>query len=203
MTVSTITQTMPMPLPPPGDVYRFTVDQYEQMVRSGTIDEDDTVELLDGIVVRQMPKGPRHDACFARCRRRIELSLPAGWFVRLEGALRIPEFNEPQPDLCIVRGESDDFTDHYPGPGDVALIVEIADSSLARDRGEKRQNYGRVGIPTYWIVNLADRQLEVYANPLSGAYSPPTILSETETVDLIIAGQLVGQVAVADLLPRQ
>ena len=205
--MSTITQ-LPMTLPSPGEVYRFTVDQYDRMVRDGTISEDDPVELLDGIVVRQMPKGPRHDASLARCRRQIERILPAGWYLRLEGSVRIPDYNEPETDLCVVRGDSDDYTDRHPDPGDVGLIVEIAESSLPRDRGEKRDNYGRAGIPVYWIVNLVDRQLEVYAHPVAGtrtggAYPAPTILGESGAIGLTIEGQATGQIAVADLLPRR
>ena len=133
-----------MTLPPPGEVYRFTTDQYDRMVRDGTIAEDDPVELLNGIVVRKMPKGPRHDASFARCRRQIEPFLAAGWYLRLEGSVRIPDYDEPEPDLCVVRGDSDDFTDHHPGPGDVALIVEVADSSLVQGpRRETRQLWPR------------------------------------------------------------
>ena len=197
------TQPMPMTLPPPGEVYRFTTDQYDRMVRDGTIAEDDPVELLNGIVVRKMPKGPRHDASFARCRRQIEPFLAAGWYLRLEGSVRIPDYDEPEPDLSVVRGDSDDFTDHHPGPGDVALIVEVAESSLSRDRGEKRDNYGRAGIPVYWIVDLVNRRLEVYAGPAGGAYPAPTILGESESVELVIDGRPLGRIAVADLLPRR
>jgi Uma2 family endonuclease len=177
------TQSMPMTLPPPGDMYRFTTDQYDRMVREGTIAGEEPVELLDGIVVRKMSEGPRHDASFARCRRQLERLLEAGWYHRLEGSVRIPDYNEPEPDpdLCVVRGDSDDFTDHHPGPDDVALIVEVAESSLARDRGEKRDNYARTGIPVYWIVDLVNRRLEVYANPAGGSYPAPTILGETES----------------------
>jgi len=201
--VSTITQPVPLTLPSPGEVYRFTVDQYDRMVRDGTIDEDDPVELLDGIVVRKMPKGPRHDASSARCRREIERALPAGWHLRVESSVRIPDYNEPEPDLSVVRGESDDYTDHHPGPADIALVVEVADSSLSRDRGEKRDNYARAGIPVYWIVNLVARQLEVSSNPTGGAHPPATILGERDSVDLVIAGQVVGQIAVANLLPKR
>lgn len=200
--MSTITQ-YPMTLPSPSEVYRFTVEQYDRMVRDGTISEDDPVELLDGIVVRKMPKGPRHDASFARCRRQIERILPAGWYLRLEGSVRIPDYNEPEPDLCVVRGESDDYTDRHPNPGDIALIVEVAESSLSRDRCEKRDNYGRAGIPVYWIVNLVDRQLEVYANRAGVAYRAPTIFGELGSIELTIEGQVTGLIAVADLPPRR
>ena len=118
----------------------------------------------------------------SRCRRRIEPALP-----RLvpppRGLAADPDYNEPEPDLCVVRGESDDYTDRHPGPGDIALIVEVAESSLSRDRGEKGENYGRAGIPVYWIVNLVDRRLEVYSNPTGGVYPAPAILGETESVE--------------------
>jgi len=83
------------------------------------------------------------------------------------------------------------------------LVVEVADSSLSRDRGEKRDNYARAGIPVYWIVNLVGRQLEVSSNPTGGAHRPATILGETDSADLVIAGQFVGQIAVANLLPKR
>lgn len=115
--------------------------------------------------------------------------------------MRIPDYNEP--DLCVVRGDSDDFTDHHPGPEDVALIVEVAESSLSRDRGEKRIHYGRAGIPVYWIVDLVNRRLEVHAGPADSAYPAPTILGESESVELIIDGRHLGRIAVANLLPRR
>ena len=115
--------------------------------------------------------------------------------------MRIPDYDEPEPDLCVVRGDSDDYTDHHPGPGDVALIVEVAETSLSRDRGEKRDNYGRAGIPVYWIVNLVNRRLEVHASPAGGAYPAPTILGEAESVELVIDGRPLGRIAIADLLP--
>ena len=108
--------------------------------------------------------------------------------------------SEPEPDVAVVRGQICDYLDHHPGPADVGLIVEVADSSLTDDRA-MAATYGGGGIPVYWIVNVAGRQLEVYANPAGGAYSAPTIPAEKESVDLTIGGQVVGRIAVADLLP--
>jgi Uma2 family endonuclease len=106
------------------------------------------------------------------------------------------------PDLSIVRGGPGDYADRHPEPADVALIVEVAKTSLQQDR-EQSVILGAVGIPVYWVVNLEDRQLEVYAGPVAGAYPPPTILDESASVELVIDGQVVGQIAVADLLPRR
>jgi Uma2 family endonuclease len=110
--------------------------------------------------------------------------------------------SEPVPDLSIVRGGPGDYADRHPEPADVALIVEVARTSLQQDR-EQSVILGAVGISVYWVVNLEDRQLEVYAGPVAGAYPPPTILDESASVELVIDGQVVGQIAVADLLPRR
>ena len=80
--------------------------------------------------------------------------------------------------------------------------MEVAESSLARDRGEKLTAYGRGGVPAYWIVNLIDRRVEVYANPVGGAYPPPVIFGDQESIELVIEGRVVGQLAVAEMLPR-
>lgn len=99
-------------------------------------------------------------------------------------------------------GDVEDYLERHPEPADVALIVEVAKSSVAVDR-DQAAILGAAGIPVYWIINLPDRQLEVYSNPAGGVYPAPVWLGESESVDLIIAGQTVGRIAVADLLPRR
>jgi hypothetical protein len=152
MAPSQLTQS----LPSPEEVYRFTVDQYESIVESGALREDDRVELLDGIVVWKMPKSPGHIASTRKCLREIALLNAPGWHSRKEEPVRIPDYDEPEPDLAVVRGAEDAFDSRLPGPQDVVLIVEIAFRSLKRDRTEKRESCGRAAIPTYWIVNLVD-----------------------------------------------
>lgn len=102
----------------------------------------------------------------------------------------------------MVRGDVEDYITRHPGAPDTALVVEVACSSLAADRALAK-TYGGGGIPVYWIVNVVDRQLEVYAHPTDGVYPDPTIFGETESVDLILADQVVAQIPVADLLPRK
>ena len=102
----------------------------------------------------------------------------------------------------MVGGGIDDYEDRQPGPEDVALVVEVAESTLADDRA-MAVPYGGGGIPVFWIVNIPGRQLEVYANPAGGAYPAPTILAEKESVDLRQPGvRLSAGSPVADLLPR-
>ncbi|MGA7502224.1 MAG: Uma2 family endonuclease [Isosphaeraceae bacterium] len=191
--------------------YRLSVAKYEAMVASGAFTKADRFELIEGTLLEKMTKGGKHSASSERSWRAIHLLLPPGWHVRIEKPVRIPQRDsEPEPDVSVARGGIDDYEDRHPGPEDVALVVEVAESTLADDRA-MAVTYGGGGIPVYWIVNVAGRQLEVYAHPspsgaqgarIGGAYPAPTILGETESVELIIEGQVVGMIAVAKLLPR-
>ena len=181
----------------------ITVDQYERMIDAGTIGEDEPVELIEGRLVSKMTKKPDHMSASGRARCAIEHALPSGWHARIEGPVRIPSRDsEPEPDLAVVRGEIDHYEDRHPDPRDVALVVEIAKSSLAEDC-KLAVTYGGGGIPVYWIINLVHRQLEVYARPNNGTYASSTILTQNDLVDLILDGQIIAQIRVSDLLPTR
>ncbi|MEK6323440.1 MAG: Uma2 family endonuclease [Acidobacteriota bacterium] len=111
---------------------------------------------------------------------------------------------EPEPDVMIVRGETRQYRDRHPGPEDVALIVEVADSTLERDRGVKRKVYARAGIPVYWIINLLESVLEVYEEPSGPTedadYRRRRDYGLSDSVPVMIGGREVGRVAVRDLL---
>jgi Uma2 family endonuclease len=200
--MATITQ--PPVAPPPGrNPYRLTVDQYEAMVAAGVLTKRDRVELIDGELVAKMPKGPKHSDVTGQLGERLRGMLIPGWHVRQEQPVRLPDHDEPEPDLAVTRGAFLDYTDHHPGPGDIALLVEIAESTLAEDRRIMARVYATASIPVYWIVNLVDRQIEVYSSPSGGAYAPPAILGEKDRVELVIEGQVVGPIAVVDLLPQR
>ena len=157
--MATVTATQPissLPLPSPANVSRITVGQYDRMVESGVLAEDDPVELLGGVRVRQTPKYPSHVFPTEETRNRLEPIVPAGWYVRQEGPVRIPAFDEPEPDVAVARGNSRTYRKHHPGPKDIALVVEVAATkgSLNQARVEKMSAYARAGIPIYWIINL-------------------------------------------------
>jgi Uma2 family endonuclease len=182
---------------------RLSVDQYDQMVKHGILPETNRFELIEGRIVEKDVKDPAHPTTVRRTLRAIERRLPAGWHVRKEDPVRIPNRrSEPEPDLAVVRGDDDAYEDRHPEPADIALVVEVTRTTASKDRSLAR-TYGGGGIPHYWIVNIQRRQLEVYSNPVGGAYPAPTILGESDTVDLIIDGQVVGRIAVVDLLPRR
>ena len=210
--MSTITKPTTFGPPFEGFVpYRMPLAQYEAMVASGAFTKRDRLELIEGLLVQKMTKGRKHSAGSEKCWRAIDPRVPgatpgipgSGWHIRIEKPVRIPARESmPEPDVSVARGVPDDYLDLDPGPSDVALVVEVADSSLEADR-QLAVTYGAAGIPVYWIINITDRQLEVYSNPSGGAYPAPVWLGESESVDLIVGGQVVGRIAVADLLPRR
>ena len=177
----------------------MTIDRYEQLVKSGVLD-DLKVELIQGLLVRKTPKNRSHSIATGRLFRLLDGLLPPGWHTETEQPVRIPDFDEPEPDVAVVSGALEDHPDP-PGPGDLALLAEVADSSLDRDQDEKQNAYARGGIPYYWIVNLIDRQVEVYTNPRGGRYQDSHIHPAGSEIPVVIAGAEIGRIAVDAILP--
>ena len=187
-------------------LYRLSIDQYERMAEAGVVSKDDRIELIDGLLVQKMVKLPPHVVCAKKTLRELECLAPTGWHVAKEDPIRIPgRSSEPEPDLTVIRGEPEDYLEKNPDASAVALVVEVAESSLEFDRKVKLSIYGMAGIPIYWIVNLTDWQLEVYSEPSGEAepsgYRGCRTLGSDDRADLIIEGKVIGQIAVRDMLP--
>ena len=194
----------PHPLYAVAGFFRLTVDQYHEMIRNNTLTEDDPVELLDGYLVNKMPQNSPHASCTQRVTRNLFRVVPAGWVIRIQLPVTLGN-SEPEPDGAVVRGNDATFDARHPNGGDFGVVIEVADSSLALDRGPKARIYAEAGIPEYWIVNVADRQVEVYTSPDTKA-TPPAYATRTDyhagdTVPLVLGGQQVAALAVADLIP--
>ncbi len=180
---------------------RLTVDEYDRMLAKGILPETNRFELIEGRIVEKEVKRPEHSTGSEACWRVIDRSLPAGWHVRVEKPVRIPNrSSEPEPDVSVVQGDYEDYSHRHPDPQDVALVVEVTRTTAAKDRALARV-YGPGGIPVYWIVNVPRRQIEVYTLKEPGRYPPPVILREKQSVNLIIAGKIVATIPVAKLLP--
>ncbi len=135
--MATVTPPQPnpfLPFPSPDQVYRLTVGQFDGMVRNGTLDEDEPIELLNGLLVTKMPKNPRHRVATRKAVRALEGVLPAGWFVLKADALVIPPGNKWEPDVAIVRGELEFDTERDAAATDCCLVMEVADTDLFRVR---------------------------------------------------------------------
>jgi hypothetical protein len=205
MTMSTITPTRPItsptgPTAPPfADVYRMDIDEFE---RVADFLKAERVELIDGFIVERGAMDPPPVLSSEKLRRKLDRLLPDGWFVREDKPVQVHRTYEPLPDFAVVQGDPDTYASRHPTPADIAIVIEISDSTLPKDRGEKWVNYARGGISVYWIVNLIDRQVEVYTGSGADGYASCDILKPGQTVPVVINGIEVGQIAVAEILPR-
>ena len=182
---------------------RFTVAEYHAMLKAGVLAEGEPVELLNGYLVTKMSRGPLHDNAVAILSRRLTRSLPDGWMVRGQSGATLTDLSEPEPDVLVARGVEGTFFTRHPGPADAALIVEVADSSLRRDRREKLPIYAAAGVPVYWIVNVPDRHVEVYTRPAGDTYDGLIIYSPGQELPVTLDGVTLDGVPVADLFPSQ
>lgn len=189
---------------PVEPVWRFHVEQYHKMIDLGILSDDDPVELLEGWLVCKMPKSPPHRVTTKLALNALEAIAPAGWYVDTQEPITLTD-SEPEPDVAIVRGNTRDYLDRHPGASDIALVVEVADSNLERDRTTKQRLYARHGIPVYWIINLLELQIEVYTEPVAIAeeahYQNRQDYQPSDRIPVEIEGQAIGYLSVRDLLP--
>ena len=189
---------------PPLPVCRFTVEQYEEMIRAGIFTEDDPIELLDGWLVPQMTQHPPHVLASELVERAISRILPDGWCFHSQRLLRLAT-SMPEPDLMVIRGDLRSYGNRLPRGEDVVLVVEVADASLSRDQVVKKSIYAQAGIPCYWLVNLIDGRVEEYAEPTASGenadYRQRRDYSADGEIALVLDGRHIASVPVRDLLP--
>ena len=143
----------------------FSADDYQFLGKLGILDEDDRIELIDGEIVIMSPIGNRHEACVDRLNHIFVRDLKGQAIVRVQGSFRLDAYSEPQPDIALLRPRDDFYASRSATPDDVLLLVEVANSSLDRDREKARDKYAKQRIPELWIANLRDDVVERYRNP--------------------------------------
>jgi Uma2 family endonuclease len=186
---------------PPIPVKRWTVEEYHELVRAGLLDEDERYELLEGWLVTKMTRNPPHETAVATLCGLLFKGLPDPYTCRAQGAITLAD-SEPEPDVAIYPGPQSRYRTHHPGPGELVLVIEVSDGSLARDWGIKLRTYARAGIAEYWIVNLIDHQIEVYREPSAAepaSYAEPEIFSSGTSVPVTVDGQVCLRIAVDEI----
>jgi Uma2 family endonuclease len=152
--------------------HRLDVDAYYKMAEAGILTREDRVELIDGEIFDMNPIGSPHAAVVKRLNRLFARAAAEGMvLVGVQDPLRLDAYNEPEPDLMLLRPRADDYQANHPGVADVLLLIEVSDSSLAYDRGRKLALYAQFGVPEVWIVDLLGAALETYRQPRDGAYA--------------------------------
>ncbi|MBC8094067.1 MAG: Uma2 family endonuclease [Pseudonocardia sp.] len=149
---------------------RFTVDEYEQMGRSGILAPDERTELLDGEIVAVSPIGPRHASVVELVTEAFYRLVLGRVSIRVQNPVRLPPRSEPEPDVVVARRRRDAYSSAHPTAEDVLLVVEVSDSSLAMDRAVKLPIYARQGVVEVWIVDVQAGVVHVHADPVDGLY---------------------------------
>ena len=147
-------------------VHAFTVDDYHRMAEAGILSADERTELIEGVVVTMSPIGAPHFVAVLRLEKLLRDAVGERALVSVQGPVRLPPRSEPQPDLALLRPPVDRYEAVLPGPADVFLLIEVSDSTLARDRDVKAPLYAAHGIPEYWLVDLEAHHVLVHRNPL-------------------------------------
>lgn len=181
---------------------RFSVREYHDMIAKGVLTESDPVELLEGLLVSKMPRSLAHDFAITALEMHLHQLVPRPNVVRGQCAATFAD-SEPEPDCIVARGPLSEYRTRHPGPAETLLVVEVSASSLERDRSDKGRIYARGGIPIYWIVNVEEKKVEVYSDPVGGAaaeYRGHVDYSSTESIPLILDAREVGAIAVAELM---
>jgi Uma2 family endonuclease len=165
-------------------ITKYSVDDYEEMIRLGVLTEKDRVELIRGEIVPKMAIGPRHSTSVKAFNRLLILRVADRAIIGCQDPVRLPD-SEPEPDISVVRPPRERYITGHPLPSDIFLIVEVADSSLDDDRIIMKALYAESGISEFWIANLRDDCLEVYRGPRpDGTYDETRLLRRGESSDI-------------------
>lgn len=159
--------------------------EYERLVEAGVFD-DERIELLEGVIVEMSPQDPRHSGTVARLAELLTRLVSADCHVRSLLPFGASDDSLPEPDIAVVpRGDYDEAH-----PRRAHLIVEVANTSLRKDRSIKSALYARAGVPEYWVVDVADRRVEIRNQPKAGAYTSTTIARPGDVVRTASLGDL-------------
>lgn len=180
--------------------HRFTVEEWERMGAAGVLPPDARMELIEGEVIDMAPIGPAHGSYEKRL---------IAWFgghidaseaiISAQDPIRLGDFSEPQPDLMLLRPKSDFYAEGHPTASDVLLLIEVADTTLERDRDYKMPLYGRYGVVESWLLNLLDGTVEVYTNSTERGYADRHIAVAGEVLRPVLLNGLA--VPVNEILP--
>lgn len=164
--------------------HRLTVDDYHRLGEAGILREDDRIELLEGQLIDMSPIGPRHALVVEILNRWLIRATGEQFWVRPQNPIALDSGSEPQPDIVLARKPWRDYPNAHPGPEDIVLLIEVADSSRDIDLGAKRELYALAGIREFWIVDLTADAVLVCRNPLNGGYRSVTRIEAAGSLEI-------------------
>lgn len=160
----------------------FTVDDYYKMIELGILPEDSRTQIIGGKLIEVMPIGSRHASVVEILNRFFIRNFEDEFLVRTQNPARLNDYDEPQPDLALVKFRKDFYRGHHPTAEDVLLIIEVADSTLKFDRETKIPLYAAAEIPEIWLINIKRNLIIIHTKPINGEYQNSRIVRRKETL---------------------
>ena len=168
----------------PVSRHRLTLDAYHRLGQAGVLGEDDRVELLEGQLVDMSPIAPRHALAVDALNELLLAAVAGRAGVRVQNPIELDDTTEPQPDIALVRRPWRGYPHSHPQPGDIFLLIEVADTSLETDSGAKQELYATAGIPELWVVDLTTDSVVTYRNPGSAGYGSVTRIEPSGVLEV-------------------
>jgi Uma2 family endonuclease len=163
---------------------RFTREQFDAMITSGVLHEDDRVELIDGEIYAHMPPGSKHIARVNRLQVNLILALKKRAIVSTQNPIGLSEFSEPQPDIAVLKPSPEYYEDRLAKPTDVLFVVEVSDSTIRFDRDTKMPLYAACDITEAWLLDVGARCLTVYRKPEGNRYTEQASYGPSDQIPL-------------------
>ena len=167
----------------------FSVEEFDRMIRTGILAEDERVELIEGEIVKMSPIEKLHAACVKRITAHFYRLVGRYVTISVQDPVHLNDFSRPQPDVFLLKPRDDFYVQAHPTPDDILLIVEVADTTINYDRKVKVPLYARAGISVVWLVDLQRDLIEIYAQPTNGAYQQ---VREAKRGDILTLESLPG-----------
>ena len=194
---------------PFGVPYRMTAEEFFKAVDADVFPYERRIELWEGRLFEKMARELPHVGGQTNVIVALVRVLPDGWGLWVEGPILVDDFSAPLPDVAIIQGVANDYTSRQlcPKVGEIGLVVEVADTSLRKNLTKTMEIYARAGLPTYWVINLVAKRVEVYSRPRVegsvGSYEDAELFEPGKQVPLRLDGKEIARIPVNDLLPKE
>ncbi|MGI8469896.1 MAG: Uma2 family endonuclease [Pyrinomonadaceae bacterium] len=161
---------------------KFCTDEIRKMMKVGILPEESGWELVDGEIIHRMTIGSKHASVVNRLNQTLVVLLGKSVIVAVQNPVHVDEFNEPEPDIALLKPREDFYAENLPAPEDVLLVIEVSDSTVGFNREIKKTLYAAAEIAEFWLVNLKENTIEIYSQPKNGSYHLARILEKGETL---------------------
>ncbi len=161
---------------------RFCVEDFRKMMEAGILPEESGWEIIDGFLIDKMTIGSKHASTVKRLNRILTNLFGNEMIISVQDPIHLDEYNEPEPDVALLKSREDFYAESHPTPQDVLLLIEVSDSTVEYDREIKKRLYAEHEIAEFWLVNLKNDTIEVYSQPKNGSYYSARIMEAGETI---------------------